>query len=415
MRILYLADIRFPLERANGIQTAETCHALASRGHLVTLAIRPDTAHPARDPLDFYGLPAQPLLRIDPTWTVRAAVARRLVYLAAAARRTLVRPRPTVVLTRDLGVADALLRVPRRFRPPVVFESHGFSPVVAREMPRLVTGARAASASKRRRLLARERRVWRRADAYVTITRHLAADLAERFGPRPRVETIPDGVRLPADRTFSPRRREGGETVPVVAYAGHLYPWKGVDVLLRALARLPDVRGLIIGGHPGEPDLSRTRALADTLGVSARVSFTGLVAPSQVAGRLREADVLVLPNIATPISSQYTSPLKLFEYLAASRPIVSSDLPAVREILRDGDNAVLVEPENPEILAAGIARLLDDPTFARRAFDDVAAYGWARRAERLESLLQAAVGMREEGRSTTRHGTRSPDADRAEA
>ena len=55
-RILYFADIRFPLERANGIQTMETCHALAGRGHEVHLVVRPDTHTPARDPFEYYGL-----------------------------------------------------------------------------------------------------------------------------------------------------------------------------------------------------------------------------------------------------------------------------------------------------------------------------------------------------------------------
>jgi len=55
VRILYLADIRFPLERANGIQSMETCHALASRGHDLTLVVRPDSHEPPRDPFVFYG------------------------------------------------------------------------------------------------------------------------------------------------------------------------------------------------------------------------------------------------------------------------------------------------------------------------------------------------------------------------
>jgi len=54
VRILYLADIRFPLERANGIQSMETCYALAGRGHDVTLVVRPDTHTPPRDPFAFY-------------------------------------------------------------------------------------------------------------------------------------------------------------------------------------------------------------------------------------------------------------------------------------------------------------------------------------------------------------------------
>jgi hypothetical protein len=59
VRILYLADIRFPLERANGLQTFETCRALAARGHAVTLLVRPDTTRPARDPWLFYGAPRE--------------------------------------------------------------------------------------------------------------------------------------------------------------------------------------------------------------------------------------------------------------------------------------------------------------------------------------------------------------------
>ena len=69
---------------------------------------------------------------------------------------------------------------------------------------------------------------------------------------------------------------------------------------------------------------------------ASRVTFTGLMPPAEVAARLREADVLVLPNPASAISSEFTSPLKLFEYMASGRPIVASDLPSLREVLRDG-------------------------------------------------------------------------------
>ena len=65
MRILYLADIRFPLDRANGIQTIETCYAVAERGHDVRLLVRPDTASSPRDPFDFYGLDPHPRLHVQ--------------------------------------------------------------------------------------------------------------------------------------------------------------------------------------------------------------------------------------------------------------------------------------------------------------------------------------------------------------
>ena len=112
MRILYLADIRFPLERANGIQTMETCYALAARDHEVTLLVRPDSQDPPRDPFAYYGLERDARLRILYTslpvgsGIARRAAAtgpvRRVAYLAAALRRAL-RAKADVVVTRDLG------------------------------------------------------------------------------------------------------------------------------------------------------------------------------------------------------------------------------------------------------------------------------------------------------------------------
>jgi len=203
---------------------------------------------------------------------------------------------------------------------------------------------------------------------------------------------IADGVRLdPRRRFMSPRH--GGS--PVVAYAGHLYPWKGVDVLLQALALLPDVRGSIIGGHPSEGDLARLQGLARTLGIEARVTFAGFVHRSTIPALLEQADVLVMPHSATPVSERYASPLKLFEYMGAGKPIVASDLPAVREVLRDGENARLVRPADPKDLAAGIAAVLADQSLAERiartAFAEAASYTWERRAEQLDRLLEIAV------------------------
>ena len=125
-----------------------------------------------------------------------------------------------------------------------------------------------------------------------------------------------------------------------------------------------------------------------------RVTFTGWLPPPSVAAELARAHVLVLPNTRTLISDRYTSPLKLFEYLAAGRPIVASDLHAIREVLRDQDNALLVEPDSPSALATAVRRLTSEPALARRlaakAFDDAAYYGWATRAERIDVVLGAA-------------------------
>jgi len=165
--------------------------------------------------------------------------------------------------------------------------------------------------------------------------------------------------------------------------------------VIEAIAALTDTRGLIIGGHEREDDLARLRALVDQLDCNSRVTFTGRVAPVDVAPLLKQADVLILPNPVSAISTAFTSPLKLFEYMAAGRPIVASDLPSIREVLTDGHNALLVEPGNPRALTAAVRRLKEDPQTAARlshqALEDVREYTWDRRAARLESLFTQAI------------------------
>lgn len=395
MRILYFADIRFPLERANGIQTMETCHALGERGHEVRLIVRPDTQSPPRDPFAYYGLPHGNRVTIERAPVVGPRAARRLGYLSFALGRSLGQTRVDVLMTRDLGTASMLTAVPLSMRAPLVYESHGYAPDVAAALPQMLTNARAPGSGRLNRLAKREAAVWRRADGYVTITTGLRHALEARFGMRPRMAVVPDGVRLPPARRFefpSP----AAETI--VGYAGHLYPWKGVDVLLEALARAGGASALIIGGHEAEGDRARLEALAARLGVTRRVTFTGHVEPSRVSALLQRATILALPNPVSALSTHFTSPLKLFEYMAAGRAIVASDLPAIREVLQHERNALLVRPGDPAAMARSIDRLAADRDLAmglaRQAFDDAADYTWERRAARLESLLDEVRAAR---------------------
>jgi glycosyltransferase involved in cell wall biosynthesis len=385
MRILYFADIRFPLERANGIQTMETCHALVERGHEVRLVVKGDTQAPPRDPFDFYGLPRHPRLVIErANAPAGAGIAARIGYLSFALGRAFGRGRADILMTRDLGTAALLLRIPRSLRAPLVYESHGYTPDVARALPEMIATARPPSAAKLRRLAAREAEVWRQAEGYVAITRGIIDHMEQRAGARRRVAVVPDGVRAALPPSPLP-------ALPVVGYAGHLYAWKGVDVLLEAITQLPAVRLLIVGGHDQEPDLARLQALAAERRIVDRVTFTGAVPPSQVAAHLAATQILALPNPASAISTHFTSPLKLFEYMAAGRPIVASDLPAIREVLQDEETALLVEAGRPDALAAAISRLLSDRALAERlarnAAAHVTAFTWATRAERLEVLF----------------------------
>ena len=102
---------------------------------------------------------------------------------------------------------------------------------------------------------------------------------------------------------------------------------------------------------------------------------------------LKAADVLLLPNIsATKESVNYTSPIKMFEYMAGKRPIIASDLPSIREVL-NSRNSLLCAPGNPDDLSAKISLILDNKKLAeelsRQAFEDVKKFTWNERAKNI--------------------------------
>ena len=99
---------------------------------------------------------------------------------------------------------------------------------------------------------------------------------------------------------------------------------------------------------------------------------------------LKASDLLLIPHPDNEYFANHISPLKLFEYLSACRPIVASRLPAIMEVLRDGGNAILAEPGNPVSLARAMKRVMRDAPLAEalaaRAHSDGAAHTWANRA-----------------------------------
>ncbi|GIT66664.1 MAG: hypothetical protein Ct9H300mP25_01360 [Acidobacteriota bacterium] len=165
---------------------------------------------------------------------------------------------------------------------------------------------------------------------------------------------------------------------------------KALTFLLRPFCAGSGLHGLLVGGHPGDRDEARLQSLVYTLGIDDRVTFTGLVPRAEVDPLVRSATVCVVPTVDTP-SARYTSPLKLFEYMACGRPVIISDLPPVREVVEDEQTALLVPPSDAGKLAEALRRLLGDKVLAtrmtRRASEVVSKYSWAQRAESLERLF----------------------------
>jgi len=175
----------------------------------------------------------------------------------------------------------------------------------------------------------------------------------------------------------------------VVVYTGGLMEWKGVDVLVDAARELPRLRFVIAGGT--DADVARLRARARE---QANVRIDGFQAPERVPLYLAAADLGVVPNRSQPlISARYTSPLKVFEAFAAGLPLVASDLPSLRELLQEGEDALLVAPDDAAALGRGIARLAGDAAlrakFRERGLARAPACTWDARARRVLDWAEA--------------------------
>lgn len=383
--VVIAADVRFPLERANGVQIVKTAAALARAGADATLLVRDSDPRPTDEILALFGI-APGGLRVRRLRVLHrrgSFLVPRATFLARAGAACLAAlHRGAVVFTRDLQLADLLLSLRRRAR--VVYEAHAVESILYRERGALYGTSDHPREAKAARLRRREARVWQRARALVTTTAGIRDTFAEQFGARGAVSVIANGCDVPADRNFPGL---AAEQPPRVLYAGQLYPWKGVDVLVDAMAQVPGARLVVLGGIPGEADEGRVRARAEALGIADRVELRGHVPQAEVGRELARARVVAVPVRRTDMTLRHTSPLKAFEAMAAGRPIVASDLPSSREFLRHGENAWLVAPDDPAALAHGLRRLLDDDALAERvaraAFADAVSFSWDARARRL--------------------------------
>ncbi len=225
--------------------------------------------------------------------------------------------------------------------------------------------------------------------AVVVITPSLAESFAKAGIPQDRIIMQPDGVDLEQfepELTKARARKALGiqGNGSMCVYAGHLYEGRGIEDIIEAASILPETRFTIVGGWPR--DVERYRDLSAHRGVT-NVSFAGHVPNSKVPLYLFAADAVLMPHSARAHHADRTSPLKMFEYMAAGRPIIASGLPVLRTVLRDKENALLIEPDAPRALAEAITHLLSTPLFAAalgdKARQDAVKYSWRNRAERI--------------------------------
>ncbi|MGH8177786.1 MAG: glycosyltransferase family 4 protein, partial [Steroidobacter sp.] len=188
-----------------------------------------------------------------------------------------------------------------------------------------------------------------------------------------------DAYDVSAARTA---RRAGARFT--VGYVGQLYPGKGMEIISQLPPRMPEIDFHIIGGT--ESDLSHWRSKA----TSSNVFLHGYMAPSALPERIASFDVVLAPyqrKVAVYGKSRdisaWMSPLKIFEYMAAGRAMIASDLPVLREVLANERNALLVPPDSVDAWTAALRRCITDPPL-------VARIGAQARADFLERHLWSA-------------------------
>jgi glycosyltransferase involved in cell wall biosynthesis len=208
-----------------------------------------------------------------------------------------------------------------------------------------------------------ERYTWRGADCVLVVTEVLAKRVAAAGVEREHIVVIPNGIN-PDEFGGEPavedaKRRLGLHGKFVLGFTGFLKDWHGLDKVVELLARAdPSWHLLIVGDGPARDALeSQARAL----GVTERMTITGVVARDQVAGHVAAFDIALQPAVV-----DYASPLKLFEYMALARPVVAPAQPNIMEVLTDGEDAVLFDPRDPAGLGRAIERLGRDEALRRR-------------------------------------------------
>ncbi len=384
MKFTYVANARVPSEKAHPYQVLKMCEALGERVDIrLVLPFRVEVNKELKQITDwakYYGLkkrikitklPSFDLIWLD-LYTLKLGSLRFLLQafsFAFLATLYSLFQKADIYYTRDAFFASLFGSLEFLHGARIYYEAHDFGPQVSR--------------------LVKKGEV----DGLIVITNKLKGFYIKDGIPEGKILVAPDGVDLgmfDSKLSRDEARRELGIPLSekMICYTGHLYDWKGAHTLAMSMKHLPDnYISYFIGGMRG--DLAEFKEFIRRNEIPNSV-VVGYVPPSVVPKYLAASDVLVLPNIEKGLS-HFTSPLKLFEYMASKRPVVASDLPSIREVVNE-ENAILVEPGNPKALAEGILKVLQDKELATRiaenAYKGVQQYSWDKRAEKILEFME---------------------------
>ena len=380
MKLLYIANQRLPTEKAYGVQIAKMCEAFASERLDVKLAYPFRDNHIEDDLISYYSVKSS--FKVKRIWAPDFYFPGRLDKIAVNIKEVIsalllcfyaLTCEVDIIYSRD----EWPLYFLSFFKKNLFFEAHKFS-------------------DARKLFYKRFKKVGIKT---IVISGGLKDDFLKFGFTSDSLLLAPDGVDLEEfNIDISKKEARVRMDLPldrkIVMYTGHLFEWKGADILLQA-AKTYNLQPttynplfVFVGGMPA--DIENFRKKAEKLMLN-NVLILGHKPHKEIPFFLKAADILVLPNSAKEeISRSYTSPLKLFEYMAVNRPIVASNLPSIQEVL-DHDNSILVKSDSPEDLVNGIEIILNKPdassVIAQKALEDVKNYTWQKRAESILKFI----------------------------
>lgn len=375
MKILYIANIRLPTEKAHGIQIMQTIQALARIKETEIKLLVPWRFNTIKkSPFEYYDiekkfniihlpvLDLMPLPFLKPLWFW----IENVTFVISAIIYTIFQ-KDTVYYTRDFLTALSL----SLFGKSIFYEMH--------TMP----------ACKRFFHVF----VWKRSAGLVAISSGIKKELM-RFGiSEKKVLIAPDAVdishfNIAVSKEDARRALNLPLDKKIILYTGHLYAWKGADTLVSAAKKLDtDVLVYLVGGTEEEVSKFKIQNIKYK-----NIIFVGHKPHQEIPYWLKAADMLVLPTSGKEkIGREYTSPMKLFEYMASGTPIIASDTPAVREIL-DETTALFFEADNSSDLAekiySGISHYVSLDTMSKKAQKVAERYSWIARAEKIFGFIK---------------------------
>jgi glycosyltransferase involved in cell wall biosynthesis len=401
MNIIAIAGSTVPSDTANSIQVMKACSALAQLGHKLTLIVPDNPQSPiVNRKSEIESLKSHYGLQTDFPIEWLTSASRRLFTWQSVQRARVLQPDILYTWFPQSAVFGLLYKI------PTVFEIHiqptgFFGPVWHQAFAKLPGRKRLVSITHALvNVLERDYNIQLKPDDVVIAPN--GVDL-ERFA------SIPDPITARQTLNFP--------SAPTVMCTGHLYAGRGTDLFLALAKSIPAAHFVWVGGRPDDVETWKQRA--ETQNIS-NITFTGFIPNQNLPLYQAAADILLMPysrsimgSSGTADSASVASPMKMFEYMAAGRAIVTADLPVIREVLNE-KNAVFCKPGesgggrvdpresrgayrdhemmgNWELVIGNwrleIGRLLADEArrvkLGKQAREDVEGYTWLARAARI--------------------------------